>query len=261
MLARSGIRFAHRQFVSHFVSGGFDMKNSSTLNRSTGIVLILQGLLIFVPMIVLGAAINWPDSLGDPASIALPRLLEQAEGVRLGYGAYFAYSVLFLVSSALLAHVLSTHRGDSGLLKIALGAGALSALARTIGIIRWLVAMPALATLYVDPAASAGTREAVAVSFEALNAFGGSIGELLGVTTFASIWLVIVSFIIVRDGMLPRWLGVFGLIAAASMLLNLLELFGVDLGGLITLTLALEHLWLITVGVVLLLRRAAPAAR
>lgn len=236
------------------------MNNTTALNRSTGIVLIIQGLLIFAPVIVLGAAINWPDSLGDPASIALPRLLEQIDGVRLGYGAYFAYSVLFLVSSTLLVRVLVTQRGDSALLKIALGAGALSSLARTIGIIRWLVAMPALANLYVDPAASAGTREAIVVAFEALNAFGGSIGELLGVTTFAAIWVFITSAIIVREGTLPRWLGVFGLIAAASMLLNLVELFGGDLGGFAPLTLVLEHLWLMAVGGVLLMRRGTASS-
>jgi Domain of unknown function (DUF4386) len=236
------------------------MPNTNTLNRVTGIVLIVQALSIFIPLIVLGAAISWPDSLGDPASIALPRLLEQANGVRLGYGVYFAYSVLFLASSALVVRVLVVRSGESALLMIAQGAGALSALARTIGIIRWLVAVPSLATLYVDATSTEATRAAVEVAFEAINAFGGSIGELLGVTTFAAVWVVLVSVVILQSGALPRWLGIFGLAAAGSMLINLIELIGVDVGPLMTLTITIQHLWLLALGAVLLTRRPATSS-
>jgi len=52
-------------------------------------------LLLFVPLGVLGTAIGWPASLGDPASVALPRLLQQEPIVRFGYLIYLAYSVLF----------------------------------------------------------------------------------------------------------------------------------------------------------------------
>ena len=46
------------------------------LARWAGSMSILQGLLLFIPLTVLGAAIDWPGSLSDPADIALPRLLE-----------------------------------------------------------------------------------------------------------------------------------------------------------------------------------------
>lgn len=232
-----------------------------SLLRFTGITLILQGLLIFVPLVVLGAAINWPDSLRDPASIALPRLAEQISAVRLGYGAYFAYSVLFLLTTSLVVSVLRDSK-NSALLTIAQGAGALSALARTIGIIRWLVAMPLIASLYVDPSTTDSTRQMLGVTFDALNAYGGSIGEVLGVTTFAALWLVFVSLVILQNGaaperVLPRWLGVFGLLAAAAMSLNLLELFGIEMIGLSIATLTLEHLWLLVTGALLLRRSGA----
>ena len=45
----------------------------------------------------LGAAVDWPASLDDPASIALPRLAENEGAVYFGYFAYLLYSVLFAV--------------------------------------------------------------------------------------------------------------------------------------------------------------------
>lgn len=231
--------------------------NTQSLYRWTGFVFILQGLLIFVPLIVLGAAIEWPASLGDPAAIALPRLHENLDAVRIGYGAYLAYSVLFLATSALLVSILTPAGTENAGLRIAFAAGALSALARTIGIIRWLVPMPELAEQYVDPATSAATRETISVAYETLNLFGGSIGELLGVTIFAAIWVAGVSVALVRHETLPRWLGGFGLLATAAMLVNLVEVVGIDLGGLISATVTIQHLWFLAVGIVLIRRAGA----
>lgn len=49
----------------------------------------------------LGAAVDWPASLDDPVSIALPRLAENEGAVRFGYFEYLPYSVLFAVTIAL----------------------------------------------------------------------------------------------------------------------------------------------------------------
>ncbi|MFM7139258.1 MAG: hypothetical protein ACKOXS_03005, partial [Actinomycetes bacterium] len=103
------------------------------VTRWAGLTSILQGLLIFIPTFVLGAAINWPDSLDDPASIALPRLLENEGAVRAGYLAYLIYSILFVVSIALLSEIIF---GKSAgiLMRIIIALAIASALARSIGI-------------------------------------------------------------------------------------------------------------------------------
>ncbi|MFM8506037.1 MAG: hypothetical protein ACKOBB_13540 [Acidimicrobiaceae bacterium] len=56
--------------------------------RGAGWASLAQGLLLFIPLYVLGAAVNWPASLDDPASIALPRLAENEGAVRFGYFSY-----------------------------------------------------------------------------------------------------------------------------------------------------------------------------
>jgi hypothetical protein len=226
--------------------------NSRSFNRFAGIALILEGLLLFVPVIILGGAINWPASLSEPASVVLPLIHEQIGATRLGYSVYLLYSLLFFPIALLTTRALAKNGQMGPALQIALGFAALSTLARCIGIIRWLVAMPALAAVYVDPAVSVTTREAIDVTYTALNAFGGSIGEVLGVNLLAATWLIITSVVVLRSGAAPRWLAIFGLIAAAALVGAAIEMFGIDIGALITVTTSGIQLWFLAAGIYLL---------
>ncbi|MFM9095549.1 MAG: DUF4386 family protein, partial [Actinomycetes bacterium] len=139
-----------------------------------GLVSIIQGLLLFIPLTVLGGAINWPDSLGDPAEIALPRLLENEGAVRAGYFAYLIYSILFVISIALLSQVV-LGKNAGLLLRLIIAFAVISVLARSIGIIRWLVPMYDLADLWKG-ASTEEQRYTISTTFEALNSYGGTIG-------------------------------------------------------------------------------------
>jgi hypothetical protein len=92
--------------------------------------------------------------------------------VVLGYGAYLAYSLLILPLSVMLYFVLE-ERESSPLLAVAAGVGdrqrARDALARALGISRWLFLMPVLAETYVAPGTSDATRLAVEVAYDAFN--------------------------------------------------------------------------------------------
>ncbi len=221
-----------------------------------GWLLVAESLLIFVPLTVLGSAINWPKSLSDPADRILPLLVEHASAVRFGYLVYLIYSILFWVIASLTIRVLSNEETDSIWLRVANGFGIASAVARCLGIIRWLVAMPALATLYTDPTISTGTRESIAVVYRALNDYAGSVGEVLGVSLFAGLWLAIVSLRILQTRILPRWLGFLGLISATLLGVQLARLFGVDLGAFISISVSVLQLWFLAMGIVLVAKAA-----
>lgn len=217
-----------------------------------GWVSIAQGLLIFVPMIVLGAAINWPESLSDPAAIALPRLLENEGAVRFGYIAYLIYSILFAVTMALLVrHV----KGSvvTVMAAVIIGFAMVSALARSIGISRWLVPAPALAEAYAE-APGEPERVAIGVVFDSLNSFGGTIGEVLGVSIFAGLSIGLLCITALRSRTFPAWLGVFGLIAAAALLASTIELAGEDASSIIFFGTSLVQFWFLAVGIWLLIR-------
>lgn len=236
------------------------MNNLQTLNRWTAFILIFEGLLMFVPLIILGSAIEWPATLSDPANLMLPRIHEQAESVRLGYFFYLMYSILFLPLALMTNQVVSGGKSNI-LLTIATGFGIGSAVLRTLGIIRWLFPLPVLARLYVDPATSGETRATISIVYQTLNDYAGAIGEVLGVSLFAAIWVALVSIAILRSGSLPRWIGYFGLIASLALSSALLELFGIDLGAFISVTVAVIHFWFFAVGGYLLFRNPMPDAR
>lgn len=204
---------------------------------SAGVVALVFGFLMFVPVIVLGAAINWPASLDEPATVLMPLIVDQAAAVQFGYVTYLLYSILFLPAIALLGRVA----GDSLLVRVAIVLAGISALARSIGILRWLTVLPELA-------AKDGSPEL----FDAINSFGGGIGELLGVSIFGAGAVALIA-IALRTA-LPRWITVTGLIAAAGLLLPWLEVFGLDLGAIISVSVAGLQFWFIALGVTLLVK-------
>jgi hypothetical protein len=220
------------------------------LRRPAIVLLIIEFFLIFPPLIILGAAINWPASLDEPASVNLPLILEQYAGVMTGYSIYLVYSLLFWPVAYLTGRVIVGDDPDNPLFRIASAFAALSALARALGIVRWLFAMPVLAQLYTASTATPELQASISVVYEMLNAYAGGVGELLGVSLFAVIWLVLISLLIMRQANWPNWLGYFGLVAAASLFLNLFETIGVDMGPMITVSVTLLHFWMLAAALV-----------
>ena len=232
---------------------------SSGVLRFTGILSILQGLLIFVPTFVLGAAINWPDSLDYPASQLLPELIEQEGAVRFGYIAYLIYSILFVVSMFMLTK-LSSGKAMAAMFGIILAFAVASTTARSIGIVRWLVPMPQLAESW-NSAATDQERYAISVTYDSLNLFGGTVGEVLGVSIFAALSLLAISIAFLRDG-LPKWIGIFGLVSVAALLATTTELMGFepDTFVLVFGTTAIQF-WFLAVGLWLLVKAASSKNR
>ena len=225
----------------------------------TGVLSILQGLLIFVPTFVLGAAINWPDSLDYPASQLLPELIEQEGAVRFGYIAYLIYSILFVVSMFMLTK-LSSGKAMAAMFGIILAFAVASTTARSIGIVRWLVPMSQLAESW-NSAANDQERYAISVTYDSLNLFGGTVGEMLGVSIFAALSLLAISIAFLRDG-LPKWIGIFGLVSVAALLATTTELMGFepDTFVLVFGTTAIQ-LWFLAVGLWLLVKAASSKSR
>jgi hypothetical protein len=65
------------------------------------------------------------------------------------------------------------------------------------------------------------------------------------------LWLLLLSWTVIRRGGLPTWLGYFGVLVGV---VDLLSLFGPPLGTLLAI------LWLVAVGIVLLVGRARVAS-
>jgi hypothetical protein len=220
--------------------------------RALGLLLIVEAMLSFAPVVVLGAAIGWPASLDNPAAQQLQAIAANADSVALGYGLYLLYSVL--VAPVMIGLAARACGGLQQPLAMTVAAfGALSALARAIGILRWLTVMPALATAHAgaDPA----TRAQIERLFEALNDYGGGIGEILGVSLFMALSLGLLGVAGWRRASLPRWLAAAGVAAALMLAALALPALRIELHMPVAAAVSMLSLWMLCAGVWLLRRR------
>jgi Domain of unknown function (DUF4386) len=231
----------------------------------TGWLLVIGAVTFAVAATVLSSTFNWPDILRQPPDVVLPEFV--AGGTSLvwtWFAVAWTYGIL-LVPILLLPAALG--RRDDPVLRAATFVGAASVLLSLIGFLRWVFVVPPLADSYAagDPT----TQAAVAAAWMAQHQFGGALlGEHLG-QLLAIGWSITISALILRTGVLWRWVGWAGLVASllyvtgqGDILATAVPDFPVwDLGGLLGST--LWGLWVLALGVAVLrapIRRPTAAA-
>src|ERR671917_2821636 len=230
--------------------------SSPRLRRTTG-GLFLGGALAFAgAATVLSSTFDWPDILREPPDVVLPEFV--AGGTSLVWTWFAtAWTYAILAVPILLLPAVLGRRGDPAL-RAATYAGATSVVLALIGFLRWVFVVPPLADSYVS--GDATTRAAVEAAWTAQHQFGGALlGEHLG-QLLAVGWSVTLSVVILRSRVLPRWLGLTGLIAGALYLTNQGDILATavpgfpvwDLGGFIGSS--AWGLWVAALGVLVLLR-------
>jgi hypothetical protein len=219
-----------------------------------GSLMIVEALLAFAPLLMLGSAIGWPESLGEPAAAQLAAIGAHPQAVAHGYAVYLVYSILVLpLMAGITARALG--RLDGVLAMSIVAFAALSVLARAIGILRWLTVMPDLAQAQArDP----GSIERIAPLFDALHAYGGGIGEILGVSLFMALALGTLGVAALREPRartLPRWLAASAVLVALILAGVALPALGFDLQVPMAVAVTSLSIWMLAAGV-WLLRRA-----
>lgn len=123
----------------------------------------------------------------------------------------------------------------------------MSALARAIGILRWLTVMPALAASHT--AADAAGRLQIERLFDAVNACGGGIGEVLGVSLLMAAALVTPCASARRNASTPRWLSGFGGLLAVLLAALPLPVFRGPALVPVAAAVSLLSVWMVGAGV------------
>jgi hypothetical protein len=214
--------------------------------RALGALLIADGLLAFAPVVILGAAIGWPASLDLPAAEQLAAIHANAGMVAFGYGVYLLYSVL--VAPAIIGLAARTFGGLAGAVPATVAAfAALSALARSIGILRWLTVMPALAAAHA--AAPAAERAQIERLFDAISTYGGGIGEVLGVALFMTLAVGTLCAAAWRRGAMHPGFAATGLVSAALLGGMMIPVFGGPEVVPVAVAVSAVSLWMLAVGV------------
>lgn len=226
--------------------------------RVTGALFVVSALAFAAAATTLSVTFDWPDILREPASVVLPAFVAGGPGlVWIWFATAWTYGLL-AVPVLLLPAALGLR--DHPVMRVATYAGAASVLLSLIGFLRWVFVVPPLASSYVR--GDVTTQAAVDAAWTAQHQFGGALlGEHLGQLLVIA-WSVALSVIILRSGILPRWLGAAGFVVSVIYLLNQGDILATavpgfpvwDLAGLLGST--GWGLWVAALGVCVLIRSA-----
>ena len=164
---------------------------------------------------------GYDDILREPAAVILQKFHLGGAPLIIAWFAFAMSSLLFIPVARGFQELLSAHgTSDSGAAVL----GIASAIAQAVGLLRWVLVVPALAATFVDAQSSQATREATVVIFDAVHRYGGMVlGELLGQLLLAG-WTGLVALALYRSRAVPRWLAGAGLLTLPLWLLGQTEL-------------------------------------
>lgn len=213
--------------------------------------LVAGSLLVAVPAVFMAGftglqmSFGYPDVLRHPAGEVLTQFAAGGADLHLYWYAMFA-SALALIAAAISTGLLYWER-DRLVAGLSIGFGALAGLVQALGLLRWVILIPGLASHYVAPGATELSQAMDVAIFDFANQYlGAGVGEHVGYL-FTAIWTALVSALLVRD---HKILATSGLVIAAGVAFGLLEAFGVGLAGaVVAIAFSLWAVWALLVGI------------
>jgi hypothetical protein len=239
------------------------VSSSVRLRRITGALFVLGAVAFAIAATALSATFDWPDVLREDADVVLPRFVAGGDVLIWTWFATGWSYALLAIPLMLLPTVLG--RQHDAVFVAFTAVGAASVLLSLVGFLRWVFVVPALARGY-EGADRAG-RSAVEAAWLAQHQYGGALlGEHLG-QALAIAWSIAVCVVIVRSHVLPRWLGLLGILVSVLYLFNQGDILSTaipafpvfDLLGLIGSS--GWAIWVAALGVTLLLRAPSGGRR
>src|SRR3989454_10912047 len=224
--------------------------------RATGLLFAATALGFAGAFSVLSAIFEYPGILRQPTDQILRRFAEGGQGLILTWYV-LALSAVLLVPAAILLHrFLASDR--TPWMPVATAFGVLAGVVQTLGLIRWVFLVPYLSDLYLNPASSSSTREAVEVVFQGFHRYAGAaLGEHLG-SRFVGSWVLLASLAMLRTRLFGPWVAYLGIASGAGILVGLLEPAGFGMAVLINaLGFVLFAIWLLAIAARLLFGRSS----
>jgi Domain of unknown function (DUF4386) len=171
---------------------------------------------------------GYDDVLREPTGVILERF--RAGGGRL-VALWFAFAMGALAFIPVAA-LLSSRSRHPRLAMVAFALGLASALCQAAGLMRWVLVVPSLADLYVDPLGGDAQRAAATVMFDAVHRYGGTVvGEFLGQSLLAA-WTALVAWQLRSDRRIPAMLAGAGFALVPLWLLAQFEILAAVMPGL-----------------------------
>jgi hypothetical protein len=211
-------------------------------------VLIVTALGFVAVFAVLASRFNYPDVLERGAAEVLPALAAGGAPLRFVWWVYAFLPLALLPAAAGTFEALRTER--SGLLRFGTYCAVLSALALTLGLIRWPSLNAELARVYVSGSPEA--RPAIEVVYTGFNRYLGTyIGEQLG-EILLNAWFAAVAVTMLRSRRFARWTAWFGIVVSFLGMLGVFRFATPLVEPIAAVNNLLLPLWLIVLGGALL---------
>ena len=215
------------------------------------------------PLVLLPGAVGWPDTIqGMPATEALPVIREGIGALRLGYTLLVLDALLLLPAAYFVVRAMTGGQRPGPLLQLACGFAVASAALRSLWWAVGLTVYPVLDGLLVSGQTGAAGREAVNVTYIAINEVFSTVAEDIAVNIFGALFTILVSVAILAGRGFPRWLGVWGILGGLLPVSSSAELLGFRSGAVIpVLAPTTTQLWFLAMGVAIWRKRTGAVQR
>lgn len=223
-----------------------------TLYIITGLVLIALPVAFNVLFFLLAKTFDYPDILRKPTDHILKQFAEGGSRlIMIWYG--FAITALLAMPMALSIAIVFGPTSPQ-LASISAIIGVLSGLTQAMGLLRWPLLVPMLATQYTAEATTTSQKEVIRMIFNTFHQYiGVVVGEHIGFLLTA-IWTILVGVMMLNSSLFGAWLSLFGILSAFGILAGLLESAGWKPVGMINaISYIVWSLWLIVSGIILVL--------
>ncbi len=192
-----------------------------------GILFVLGAIGVFVPYTMLTISFGYPDILREEPAKVLLAFNKGGASLIFTWLGFALMGFPLLAAYAMLGKKLETAHTSAVWLTTV---GIISGVVQIVGLLRWVFVVPVLASDFInshDPA----VQTAIITSFKVIHQFGGVLlGEHLG-QLFTIIWTVGISVLLLKSGIISKWLAWLAWVASAIYLLAQAELFATVIPG------------------------------
>lgn len=216
--------------------------------RVGGYSLILAAIAFMGVFSYLAAKFHYPEVLDGRAADVLPALLATGDAGRTVWAIYALLPLLWIPAAVGAFHALRTR--SEGAMRAGMLFAAVSAVAMTVGLMRWPSLHWELARAW---AADPSVHPALDAVFNGANTYlGNYIGEFLGELCFSLFFLLSASAMLVRESGFPRWVGWLGIATGAAGLIGMFRNVLSAVAPVAEVNNYLLPVWMIVFGVSLL---------
>jgi hypothetical protein len=222
---------------------------------AAGVLLIVAPLWFNAAFALLARRFDYPTILRRSTSEILERFRAGGSSLILLWWAFMLSGMLLIAGAVLLGQAL----GLSGVVVVATTFGVLAGLVQTLGLLRWVYVVPALARDFSDPSLEPAKREVNAAVFRALHRYlGVGVGEHLGYL-LTGIWSGLIGLAVIQGTALPTWLGWPGIVIGSGLAIGSAEFLGPNeergwrlAGAAIPVLYVTWSVWLLAMGIALI---------